>query len=196
MSSKYIRAYHGFKKLFEPSAKKKTDIPTTIIGVRPGKNLKERRTVKDEVFKSIDEKGKGLSLEKRSKIKKSFSEKASKIFDKASKARKNKMGGGMMGRRMGYSQGKLAVTPREKQLAAQYGDKKRITRGDVITAAKSKSGKRMQASVGGGADMTKVASDKTKKKAKKFEKRAKAASKDIKNIGRSFSSIQREKYMR
>ena len=52
--------------------------------------------------------------------------------------REKKMGGGMMGRRMGYSQGKLAVTPREKQLAAQYGDKKRITRGDVITAAKKK----------------------------------------------------------
>jgi hypothetical protein len=51
------------------------------------------------------------------------------------------MGGGMMGRRMGYSQGKLAVTPREKQLAAQYGDKKRITRGDVITAAKKKGAK-------------------------------------------------------
>ena len=61
---------------------------------------------------------------------------------------RNKMGGGMMGRRMGYSQGKLAVTPREKQLAAQYGDKKRITRGDVITAAKKKSGKRMQARSG------------------------------------------------
>ena len=54
--------------------------------------------------------------------------------------REQKMGGGMMGRRMGYSEGKLAVTPREKQLAAQYGDKKRITRGDVITAAKKKSG--------------------------------------------------------
>ena len=148
MASKYYRVYQGFQKLFNPSAKKKTDIPTTIIGVKPGKNLKERRKVKDEVFKSIDEKGKGLSLEKRSKIKKSFSEKASKIFDKASKARKNKMGGGMMGRRMGYSQGKLAVTPREKQLAAQYGDKKRITRGDVITAAKKKSGKRMQAANG------------------------------------------------
>ena len=54
--------------------------------------------------------------------------------------REQKMGGGMMGRRMGYSQGKLAVTPREKQLAAQYGDKKRIRRGDVITAAKKNSG--------------------------------------------------------
>ena len=59
---------------------------------------------------------------------------------RSSKVRDKKMGGGMMGRRMGYSQGKLAVTPREKQLAAQYGDKKRITRGDVITAAKKKSG--------------------------------------------------------
>ena len=62
------------------------------------------------------------------------------IKEKATK-RENKMGGGMMGRRMGYSQGKLAVTPREKQLAAQYGDKKRITRGDVITAAKKKGAK-------------------------------------------------------
>ena len=56
------------------------------------------------------------------------------------KSRDKKMGGGMMGRRMGYSQGKLAETPREKRLAAQYGDKKRITRGDIITIAKKKSG--------------------------------------------------------
>ena len=54
--------------------------------------------------------------------------------------REQKMGGGMMGRRFGMKEGKLAVTPREKQLAAQYGDKKTITRGDVITAAKKKSG--------------------------------------------------------
>jgi len=110
------------------------------VAPKIAKNLTQRRKVKDEAFKSIDEKGKGLSLQKRSNIKKSFSEKASKIFDDASKARKGKMGGGFMGKRMGYSEGKLAVTPREKQLAAQYGDKKRITRGDVITAAKKKSG--------------------------------------------------------
>ena len=110
------------------------------VAPKIAKNLAARRKTQDEVFKSIDEKGKGLSLQQRSNIKKSFSGKASKIYDKASKTRKGKMGGGMMGRRMGYSQGKLAVTPREKQLAAQYGDKKRITRGDVITAAKKKSG--------------------------------------------------------
>ena len=63
-----------------------------------------------------------------------------KKFKTGKELREKKMGGGMMGRRMGYSEGKLAVTPREKRLAAQYGDKKRITRGDVITAAKKKSG--------------------------------------------------------
>ena len=55
--------------------------------------------------------------------------------------REQKMGGGMMGRRFGMKEGKLAVTPTEKQLAAQYGDKKRITRGDVITIAKKKGNK-------------------------------------------------------
>ena len=55
--------------------------------------------------------------------------------------REQKMGGGMMGRRFGMKEGKLAVTPREKQLAAQYGDNKRITRGDVITIAKKKGNK-------------------------------------------------------
>ena len=117
--------------------------------------------------------------------------------------RETKMGGGMMGRRMGYSQGgKLAVTPREKQLAAQYGDKKRITRGDVITAAKKKSKSpmdkqvRQKAAFGGGADMGKVASDKTKTEVKKYEKRAKDASKFLKNKDRSFGSMMREKYMR
>ena len=75
------------------------------VAPKIAKNLAQRRKTQDEVFKSIDEKGKGLSLQKRSNIKKSFSEKASKIFDKASKTRKGKMGGGMMGRRMGYKKG-------------------------------------------------------------------------------------------
>ena len=38
------------------------------------------------------------------------------------------MGGGMMGRRMGYSQGKLAVTPREKQSCAIWRQKKNYER--------------------------------------------------------------------
>lgn len=36
--------------------------------------------------------------------------------------------------------GKVPTTPKEKKLAAHYGDKNKITRGDVITAAKKKKG--------------------------------------------------------
>lgn len=36
--------------------------------------------------------------------------------------------------------GKVPTTPQQKKLAAHYGDKNRITRGDVITAAKKKQG--------------------------------------------------------
>ena len=46
--------------------------------------------------------------------------------------RQNKMGGGMM--RSTYSAG--TVKPKNKKLAAMYGDKNKITRGDIITAAK------------------------------------------------------------
>ena len=79
MSNKFEAAkqiYKGGKYVFE------TVVP------KIAKNLTQRRKVKDEAFKSIDEKGKGLSLQKRSNIKKSFSGKASKIFDDASKKRK------------------------------------------------------------------------------------------------------------
>ena len=67
--------------------------------------------------------------------------------------RKQKMGGGMMGRRMGYSQGskgKIPTTPKEKSLAKLAPPRDRITFGDVVTGRTK--GKRMQASVGGGAD--------------------------------------------
>ena len=52
------------------------------------------------------------------------------------KARVKKMGGGMMGRRMGYSQGskkgKIPTTPKEKSLAKLAPPKDRITFGDVV----------------------------------------------------------------
>ena len=62
--------------------------------------------------------------------------------------RKKFMGGGMLGRRMGYSKGKLAVTPKEKSLAKLAPPKDRITFGDVV-AGRTK-GKRMQAKDGTG----------------------------------------------
>ena len=119
--------------------------------VKPGKQIfKTITSVKPNVPKTNLEKAKSKLAIAKQKTKASAAKLKQTLFNlkedrKKLNLRENKMGGGMMGRRMGYSQGKLAVTPREKQLAAQYGDKKRITRGDVITAAKKKSGKRMQA---------------------------------------------------
>ena len=82
---------------------------------------------------------------------------AKKIIDQAKakqqdKARVKKMGGGMMGRRMGYSQGsskgKIPTTPKEKLLAKLAPPRDRITFGDVV-AGRTK-GKRMQAKDGTG----------------------------------------------
>ena len=50
--------------------------------------------------------------------------------------RENKMGGGMMGRRMGYStgssKGKVPTTPKEKSLAKLAPPRDKITFGDVV----------------------------------------------------------------
>ena len=81
-----------------------------------------------------------------------------KYFKDMNKRREKKMGGGMMGRRMGYSQGsskgKIPTTPKEKSLAKLAPPRDRITFGDVV-AGRTK-GKRMQASVGGGADSGRI----------------------------------------
>ena len=110
--------------------------------VKPGKQIfKTITSVKPNVPKTKLEKARSKLAIATQKSKAARAKLDNTIFGiKQQKKRDKKMGGGMMGRRMGYSQGKLAVTPREKRLAAQYGDKKRITRGDVITIAKKKSG--------------------------------------------------------
>ena len=87
--------------------------------------------------------------------------------------RQNKMGGGMM--RSTYKAG--TTNPKNKKLAAMYGDKNKITRGDIITAAKKNAGKRTTAmgggmmrktfSKGGGADASKFHTKKDGTKARK-----------------------------
>ena len=110
--------------------------------VKPGKQIfKTITSVKPNVPKTKLEKAKSKLAIATQKSKAARAKLDNTIFGiKQQKKRDKKMGGGMMGRRMGYSEGKLAETPREKRLAAQYGDKKRITRGDIITIAKKKSG--------------------------------------------------------
>ena len=63
--------------------------------------------------------------------------------------REQKMGGGMMGRRMGYSEGskkgKIPTTPKEKSLAKLAPPRDRITFGDVVAGRTkgAKNGKTM-----------------------------------------------------
>ena len=88
------------------------------------KNLKERFDTKQKAFKSIDEKGKGLSLQKRSNIKKSFSEKASKIFDDASKKRKEFKRGTGLRRPSNVEKIKKAFGPKQKPQSRMTRKKK------------------------------------------------------------------------
>ena len=109
-----------------------------------GKSSKKTKS-NTELKKEKKERKKEDKKKNFKKVMKENKKVITKIFkvpeDFSKGGRAGKMGGGMMGRRFGMKQGKLAVTPREKQLAAQYGDKKRITRGDVITIAKKKGNK-------------------------------------------------------
>ena len=142
--SKYYKAFNTLKgpvthlkNIVSSAIGKKGKKSQTIKSVKPAVgSLTKRRKDTEEVFGVRSRHGVFPNKKTGETVKK-----ISKLNDDIDKTRSRKMGGGMMGRRMGYSQGKLAVTPREKQLAAQYGDKKRITRGDVITAAKKKGNK-------------------------------------------------------
>jgi hypothetical protein len=75
--------------------------------------------------------------------------KPQKKFKKGKELREKKMGGGMMGRRMGYSQGsskgKIPTTPKEKSLAKLAPPRDRITFGDVVAGRTkgAKNGKTM-----------------------------------------------------
>ena len=127
MSNKFEAAkqiYKGGKYVFE------TVVP------KIAKNLKERFDTKQKAFKSIDEKGEGLSLQKRSEIKKSFSGKASKIFDDASKKRKEFKRGS--GKKSNVEKIKKTFGANKKTLGMQsviYG----LDKNPNITAADPKS---------------------------------------------------------
>jgi hypothetical protein len=99
-------------------------VSPTITKVKPAKNLTTKRTIQDETVKAVDEgikkadtpqsfkesqKIKQYASEtkrKKSKELKDYSYRLDKLTEKkATGGRVGKMGGGMMGRRMGYSQG-------------------------------------------------------------------------------------------
>ena len=112
-----------------------------------GKNLTKKRKHQDDVIKTRDKIIKEYGITDP-KVKTDLRTKANqpkinkKIADIQDRARVKKMGGGMMGRRMGYSQGsskgKIPTTPKEKKFAAIAEPKNRITYRDKIEGAKKR----------------------------------------------------------
>jgi len=119
-------------------------VSPTIKSVKPSKNIKEFTKHKEDVAKSTEKFGKGLTEEGKINVRKSTSRVLGKISNilKRKQLRENKMGGGMMGRRMGYSQGKLVGNQKKIDVAAPFGT---INAKDF---KKLREGKRMQAKNG------------------------------------------------
>jgi len=112
------------------------------------------KSVKPSVPKTKLEKAKSKLAIAKQKTKASAARLKQTLFNlkedrKKLNLRENKMGGGMMGRRMGYSQGsskgKIPTTPKEKSLAKLAPPRDRITFGDVVAGRTkgAKNGKTM-----------------------------------------------------
>ena len=172
MSGFFNLIRHG-KNIVKSAIGKKGKVSPTITSVAPKFPKNKIQTAIRDVHKTAlvtkgSMKRKSQALDRdiqkvKSKLGQSMQKlKGEKVTEsgvsKGKDLRENKMGGGMMGRRMGYSQGsskgKIPTTPKEKSLAKLAPPKDRITFGDVV-AGRTK-GKRMQAKFGGGADTGKL----------------------------------------
>ena len=147
--SKYYKAFNTLKgpvtqlkNIISSAIGKKSP---TIKSVKPASgSLTKRRKDTEEVMKIRTRHGAAPNKRTSDTIKK-----ISKLNDDIDRTRVRKMGGGMMGRRMGYSEGskgKVPTTPKEKSLAKLAPPRNKITFGDVV-AGRTK-GKRMQAKDG------------------------------------------------
>jgi hypothetical protein len=107
----------SYFKVFSTVAKKlkgnKSKVSPTIKSVKPSKNIKEFTKHKEDVAKSTEKYNKGLTEEGKINVRKG----TNRVLSKISKIlkREKKMGGGMMGRRMGYSEGTLKPVDPKKQ---------------------------------------------------------------------------------
>jgi hypothetical protein len=89
------------------------------------KNLTKLRKIKDEGFKAIDDQTKGTSVpnQKKSEIKKSFSEKISNIINPVKKAK---------GGRIGYKRGTSLRKSNVEKIKKTFGPKKGLGMQSVI----------------------------------------------------------------
>jgi len=117
--SKYYNLYKGFQKVFDAARSSSTpknlrgNISTTIVGVKPNVPTTKLEKAKSKLA-IAKQKAKTSAL----KLKNTLSD----LKEKVTK-REKKMGGGMMGRRMGYSQGSNGLVGKQKNIdvAAPFG---------------------------------------------------------------------------
>jgi len=158
--SKYFKAFNTIKNLVKGG----TNVSPTITGVKPGKNLKAIREMKDEFIKMVDDKAKKLSIDKKSQLKKEAVkgiEEINKKYDRGPGKLEFKKRGG----RIGFSKGtgksgvpamdiksKIAMKKKKKNGKTPFGmlsvkagiDKNpNPTQADRIAGAKMKNKKRV-----------------------------------------------------
>ena len=125
--------YKGFQKVFDASRSSSTPknlrgtMSTTIVGVKPNVPTTKLEKAKSKLA-IAKQKAKTSALKLKNTladIKEKAKTKKIKKRNEASKKlfRENKMGGGMMGRRMGYSQGSNGLVGKQKNIdvAAPFG---------------------------------------------------------------------------
>ena len=151
--SKYFKAFNTIKNLVKGG----TNVSPTITGVKPGKNLKAIREMKDEFIKMVDDKSKNLSIDKKSQLKKEAVEGIDKINKKygkdAGKLEFKKRGG-----RIGFKKGsgrtgvpaidiKSAPTKKlsekQKKIASLAGNPKKIDKPDFKVLRNKNKNKRI-----------------------------------------------------
>ena len=151
----YSYGYKAGKKLLQKVFKPQKTTGTEVIkSVKPNVNKSKLKQVTTDVklsalkakgkmkrsFQKMEEDIDPARTKLRQTTQKLAGEKVTKSGVSKGKDRIKKMGGGMMGRRMGYSEGsskgKVPTTPKEKSLAKLAPPKDRITFGDVVAGRK------------------------------------------------------------
>jgi len=152
MANKYYSAFQGFQKLFKPSAKKRTDIPSTIIGVKPKVNktkldkLKSKLAIQTQKTKASGAKLKQTLFESKNKAFKGDDFTFAKNTKKTPKVSEQKAKGGRVGLKLGTKKKsnveKIKKTFGTLSVRAGIDNNPNPTYADKIAGAKMKNKKK------------------------------------------------------
>ena len=153
MANKYYSAFQGFQKLFKPSAKKRTDIPSTIIGVKPKVNktkldkLKSKLAIQTQKTKASGAKLKQTLFESKNKAFKGDDFTFAKSTKKTPKVSEQKAKGGRVGLKLGTKKKsnveKIKKTFGTLSVRAGIDNNPNPTYADKIAGAKMKNKKKV-----------------------------------------------------